>query len=74
MKKIHELEEHLLLAQFSGTRHQRIHNILKASILCKQEEMLQNEYAARVFKAIKMEFHNKVAGNYPKSHKIKDNH
>ena len=74
MKKVHELEEHLLLAQFSGTRHQRIHNILKASILCKQEEMLQNEYAARVFKAIKMEFHNKVAGNYPKSHKIKDNH
>ena len=52
----------------SGTRHKHIHNILKASILCKQEELLQNEFAARVFKAIKTEFHNKVTGNYPKSH------
>jgi len=64
----------VVLAMLSGTRHQRIHNILKASILCKQEEMLENEFAARVFKAIKMEFHNKVAGNYPKSHKLRDNH
>jgi len=64
----------VVLAMLSGTRHQRIHNILKASILCKQEEMLENEFAARVFKAIKTEFHNKVAGNYPKSHKLKDSH
>ena len=58
----------VVLAMLSGTRHKHIHNILKASILCKQEELLENEYAARVFKAIKMEFHNKLAGNYPKSH------
>ena len=58
----------VVLAMLSGTRHRQIHNILKASILCKQEEMLENEFAARVFKAIKMEFHNKLAGNYPKSH------
>jgi len=58
----------VVLAMLSGTRHKHIHNILKASILCKQEELLQNEFAARVFKAIKTEFHNKVTGNYPKSH------
>ena len=58
----------VVLAMLSGTRHRQIHNILKASILCKQEEMLENEFAARVFKAIKTEFHNKLAGNYPKSH------
>merc|ERR1712228_410122 len=58
----------VVLAMLSGTRHRQIHNILKASILCKQEEMLENEFAARVFKAIKMEFHNNLAGNYPKSH------
>ena len=57
----------VVLAMLTETRHRQIHNILKASILCKQEEMLENEFAARVFKAIKMEFHNKLAGNYPKS-------
>jgi len=55
----------VVLAMLSGTRHKHIHNILKASILCKQEELLENEYAARVFKEIKMEFHNKLSGNYP---------
>lgn len=57
----------VVLAMLNGTRHKHIHNILKASILCKQEELLENEYAARVFKEIKMEYHNKLAGNYPTS-------
>ena len=55
----------VVLAMLQGTRHKHIHNILKASILCKQDDLLENEFAARVFKAIKTEFHNKVSGNYP---------
>ena len=55
----------VVLAMLNGTKHKHIHNILKASILCKQEELLENEYAARVFKEIKIEYHNKLSGNYP---------
>ena len=38
-----------------------------ASVLCKQEEIQENEFAVKVYKAIKTEFHTKKSGNYPKS-------
>ena len=40
--------------------------MLKASILCKQEDVVENEYAAKVLKTIKTEFHSRTAGNYSK--------
>ena len=41
---------------------------VSASVLCKQEEFQENEFAKQVYKAIKTEFHTKISGNYPKSH------
>ena len=42
------------------SRHKQVHNLLKASILCKQDELVGNVWAARVLKTIKTEFHNRA--------------
>ena len=42
------------------SRHKQVHNLLKASILCKQDELVGNAWAARVLKTIKTEFHNRA--------------
>ena len=57
----------VVLAMLKVSRHKQVHNLLKASILCKQdEETEKNEYGARVVKAIKTEYHRRVTGNYAK--------
>ena len=58
----------VVIAMLNVSRHKQVHNILKASILCKQEESPVNEFAAKVVKAIKTEFHAKLVGNYAKGH------
>ena len=74
----------VVLVMLEVSRHKHIHNVLKgdiipiqnqnipvnisASVLCKHEEILENEFALKVYKAIKTEFHAKISGNYPKSH------
>jgi hypothetical protein len=56
----------VVLAMLKVSRHKQVHNLLKASILCKQEDLVENEFAAKVLKTIKTEFHNRTAGNYCK--------
>ena len=56
----------MVLALLEVSRHKQVHNLLKASILCKQDELLENEFAAKIVKAIKLEFHNRLSGNYSK--------
>merc|ERR1719186_1268090 len=47
----------VVLAMLKVSRHKQVHNLLKASILCKQEDLGENEFASKVFKTIKTEFH-----------------
>jgi len=56
----------VVLAMLKVSRHKQVHNLLKASILCKQEDLIENEFAAKVLKTIKTEFHNRTSGNYSK--------
>eukprot|EP00092_Neocalanus_flemingeri_P034806 GFUD01037878.1.p1 GENE.GFUD01037878.1~~GFUD01037878.1.p1 ORF type:complete len:594 (-),score=175.23 GFUD01037878.1:75-1856(-) len=56
----------VVLAMLKVSRHKQVHNVLKASILCKQDELIENEFAAKVMKTIKTEFHNRTSGNYSK--------
>jgi len=56
----------VVLAMLKVSRHKQVHNLLKASILCKQEDVVENEFAAKVLKTIKTEFHSRTAGNYSK--------
>ena len=42
------------------SQHRQVHNLLKASILCKQDELVGSEWAAKVLKTIKTEFHNRA--------------
>jgi len=56
----------VVLAMLRVSQHKQVHNLLKASILCKQEDVANNEYAVKVLKAIKMEYHNRSVGNYAK--------
>ena len=50
----------VVLAMLKVSQHRQVHNLLKASILCKQDELVGSEWAAKVFKTIKTEFHNKA--------------
>jgi len=56
----------VVLAMLKVSRHKQVHNVLKASILCKQEEVVENEFVAKVLKSIKTEFHSRSVGNYCK--------
>ena len=56
----------VVLAMLKVSRHKQVHNLLKASILCKQEEVVDNEFVAKVLKTIKTEFHSRSVGNYCK--------
>ena len=56
----------VVLAMLKVSRHKQVHNVLKASILCKQEEVVDNEFVAKVLKTIKTEFHSRSVGNYCK--------
>jgi len=56
----------VVLAMLKESRHKQVHNLLKASILCKQEEVVDNEFVAKVLKSIKTEFHSRSVGNYCK--------
>ena len=56
----------VVLAMLQVSRHKQVHNLLKASILCKQDDLLENEFNTKVFKTIKTEFHNRLSGNYAK--------
>jgi len=56
----------VVLAMLKVSRHKQVHNLLKASILCKQEDVVENEFVAIVLKKIKTEFHSRSAGNYNK--------
>jgi len=56
----------VVLAMLKVSRHKQVHNLLKASILCKQEDVVENEFVAKVLKSIKTEFHSRSAGNYSK--------
>ena len=56
----------VVLAMLKVSRHKQVHNLLKASILCKQEDVVDNEFLAKVLKTIKTEFHSRSAGNYSK--------
>ncbi len=49
-----------LLSPRKVSQHRQVHNLLKASILCKQDELVGNEWAAKVLKTIKTEFHNRA--------------
>ena len=48
----------VVLAMLKISQHKQVHNLLKASILCKQEELVGNEWASKVMKTIKTEFHS----------------
>ena len=50
----------VVLAMLKISQHKQVHNLLKASILCKQEELVGNEWARKVMKTIKTEFHSIV--------------
>ena len=50
----------VVLAMLKISQHRQVHNLLKASILCKQEELVGNEWASKVLKTIKTEFHSTV--------------
>jgi len=56
----------VVLAMLRVSQHKQVHNLLKASILCKQEDVANNDYAVKVLKEIKMEYHNRSVGNYAK--------
>jgi len=49
----------VILAMLKVGRNRTIFNILKASILCKHEELERDQYAAKVLTAIKTEFHSR---------------
>ena len=51
---------HIQYLPVQVSRHKQVHNLLKASILCKQDELVGNVWAARVLKTIKTEFHNRA--------------
>ena len=53
------LGHEVVLAMLKVSQHRQVHNLLKASILCKQDELVGSKWAAKVFKTIKTEFHNK---------------
>jgi len=56
----------VVLAMLKVSRHKQVHNLLKASILCKQEDVVENEFVAKILKTIKTEFHSRSVGNYSK--------
>ena len=53
----------VVLAMLKVSRHKQVHKLIKASILCKQEDVVENEFFALVLKKIKAEFHSRSAGN-----------
>ena len=50
----------IVLAMLQVSRHRQVHNLLKASLLCKQDDFRGNAWAARVLKTIKTEYHNRA--------------
>ena len=50
----------IVLAMLQVSRHRQVHNLLKASLLCKQDDFKGNAWAARVLKTIKTEYHNRA--------------
>ena len=60
MLKVVNITGMISVSMFQVSQHKQVHNLLKASILCKQDELVGNAWAARVLKTIKTEFHNRA--------------
>ena len=64
-KHIHNVLKGIIIKFFTT---QNIPVNISASVLCKHEEIQENEFAKKVYKSIKTEYHTKISGNYPKCH------